>query len=127
MLAASGRVNPYGEWMTKLQGSGGAFGQHWVGVERYALCLVTPCPRCTQDRVGSFRFCRSCGYDFESPPAPDHPLRGTFVPFDLPDDPDAAPPPAPNRGVPVNLGIAALLAVGAVAAVAVYVATQILG
>ena len=29
----------------------------------------TICPECSARRVGAFRFCRSCGYDFDAAPA----------------------------------------------------------
>ena len=31
--------------------------------------LVMSCPRCGTRRVGAFRFCRSCGFDFDLVPA----------------------------------------------------------
>lgn len=103
------------------------------------------CPRCGQERVGNFRFCRSCGFDFESapesqppdrregappgpvlPPAPP-PVARSFseqyasTPFGAPaTGPTApAPPPAKRAGSRGPLVIAAgLVLVAAVAAIA---------
>jgi hypothetical protein len=47
------------------------------------------CPRCGATRIGSFRYCRSCQFDFESPPDAQPPRV-------------AAPPPAPSLTTPVK-------------------------
>jgi hypothetical protein len=62
------------------------------------------CPQCQSRRLGSFRYCRSCGFDFEAPPPPPHPLDGAFEPFDL----------LPNVPVPARRFPPALLAFGIV-------------
>jgi len=53
--------------------------------------LVMSCPKCGTRRVGAFRFCLSCGFDFDTDPAihaPVPPIVSQRVP-----EPDATPTP----------------------------------
>jgi hypothetical protein len=53
--------------------------------------LVMSCPRCGTRRVGAFRFCRSCGFDFDLVPATHAPVPPIVSQRAL--EPDAAPTP----------------------------------
>jgi hypothetical protein len=67
------------------------------------------CPRCGTPRIGNFRWCRSCQYDFDERPAPVETVQRPFAltppgqitqaPHIIPaDTPVPAPAPAPTAG-----------------------------
>jgi hypothetical protein len=90
--------------------------------------VSTACPRCGKHRLGSFRFCRNCRYDFDreawtTRPEAFGPVED-FEPFDL-----FPPPDSSVQGArPTGLRVAAAIAVAILAGVlAIGVAARSLG
>lgn len=72
------------------------------------------CPRCGRDRIGEFRFCRKCGFDFGDAVAPVEvaPERAIAAQMAIPAPPGPAPRPR-RLGRYVAIGVAGLLGIGA--------------
>jgi hypothetical protein len=81
----------------------------------WGIRLKDFCPRCGTPRVGSFRFCRSCGLDFD---AVAEPASVTTAPITEPVTPAVVAAPPSARGMSrrgkAGVGLAVVFALGAI-------------